>query len=62
MSVPAAEVNLVQRIHLITAIDKTPHDDLRVSTPIAALAINDLAPVSGVPVIGIDVNVQSSLY
>ena len=62
VSVPAAGVNLVQRIHLITAIDKTPHDDLRVSTPIAAFAINDFAPVSDVPVIGINVNIQPSLY
>ena len=58
VSVPAAGVILVKCNHLINAIDKTARDDLRISTPISALAINDFAPVSSVPVIGIDVNVR----
>ena len=54
VSVPAAGVNLLQRIQLITAIDKTPHDELQIST---SMVINNLTPVSGVPFIGGNVNV-----
>ena len=64
VSIPVAGVNLIQLIRLITAINKTLHDDLQVSTSMAALEIqvNDLASVRGVPVIDINVNVQTSLY
>ena len=48
VSIPAAgpQFSPILNNHLITVIHQTAHDDLRLSTSISALAINDLAPVS----------------
>lgn len=51
VSDPAAGINLVNIYNNRLIINKTIHDDLKVSTSISPIAINDLASVSGIPVI-----------